>query len=424
MERGKIVSREEEEEGQSAKARKEAAAGNRSPGDNLSTSTNELSTTQDICYNDDLIVDGSLCVGFDCTCNYSFGFDTIVLKENNLRIFFDDTSTAASFPRNDWRIVINDSANGGAAYFGVEDATGGRRVFSLEAGAPSHSLYIDDGGRAGFGTSTPSVELHTVDGDTPALRLQQDGSAGFAPQTWDVAGNETNFFVRDVTNGSTLPFRIQPDAPNNVMTLRADGKVGLGTWGPSYPVHLVTDSSTNAQMVLERTSGAQATITGGNSGVNMGSQSNHEVRFVSNGVVQMTLDTGGGISMATGGGTYDDSTGQWVDGSSREYKENIAELSAENAIAAIKELKPVTFKFKNNKDANDRQVGFIAEDVPELVATKTRKGLSSMDIVAVLTKVVQEQQKLVDQQKKQMSQQQETIAELKKRVEQIEKKSK
>ena len=39
----------------------------------------------------------------------SFGFDTIVLKENNLRIFFDDTSTSASFPRNDWRIIANDS---------------------------------------------------------------------------------------------------------------------------------------------------------------------------------------------------------------------------------------------------------------------------------------------------------------------------
>ncbi|MCP5050832.1 MAG: hypothetical protein GY940_26950, partial [bacterium] len=431
VERGKIVSREEEEEGQSAKARKEAAAGNRSPGDNLSTSTNELSTTQDICYNDDLIVDGSLCVGFDCTCNYSFGFDTIVLKENNLRIFFDDTSTAASFPRNDWRIVINDSANGGASYFGVEDATAGRRPFTVEAGARSHSLYVDDGGRIGIRTSTPSTEIHVIDGDTPTLRLQQDGSSGFAPQTWDVAGNETNFFIRDVTNGSQLPFRIRPDAPTSSIFIDTDGSIGLGTSSPSSAMHLKTPSGTNAQFLLERTSGSTGTFTGGNSGVNIGSQSSHEVRLVTNAVVRTTWDTSGGLAMATGGGTYDETTGQWVDGSSREYKENIADLSAENAIAAIKELKPVTFKFKNNKDDNDRQVGFIAEDVPELVATKTRKGLSSMDIVAVLTKVVQEQQKLVDMQQKQMSEQkqqmsdqQKTISELKKRIEQIEKESK
>jgi hypothetical protein len=123
------------------------------------TSQEGLSGTSDICYVDDLIVDGSLCVGFDCTCNYSFGFDTIVLKENNLRIFFDDTSVG-SFPSNNWRIIINDSASGGASYFGVEDSNAGRRVFTLEAGAPSHSLYVDDGGRVGFGTSTPVLDLH------------------------------------------------------------------------------------------------------------------------------------------------------------------------------------------------------------------------------------------------------------------------
>jgi len=39
---------------------------------------------------DDLIVQGSLCVGFDCVNNENFGFDTIRLKENNTRIKFDD----------------------------------------------------------------------------------------------------------------------------------------------------------------------------------------------------------------------------------------------------------------------------------------------------------------------------------------------
>ena len=43
----------------------------------------------DVVHNDDVIVDGSLCVGFDCFNGYSFGFDTIVLRENNLRIVFD-----------------------------------------------------------------------------------------------------------------------------------------------------------------------------------------------------------------------------------------------------------------------------------------------------------------------------------------------
>ena len=37
-------------------------------------------------------------------------------------------------------------------------------------------------------------------------------------------------------------------------------------------------------------------------------------------------------------------------------------------------------------------MGFISEDAPEPVATKDRKGVNPMDIVTVLTKVVQEQQ--------------------------------
>ena len=47
---------------------------------------------------DDLIVQGSACVGLDCADGESFGFDTIRLKENNTRIKFDDTSTSPGFP--------------------------------------------------------------------------------------------------------------------------------------------------------------------------------------------------------------------------------------------------------------------------------------------------------------------------------------
>ena len=174
------------------------------------------SLNKDFVINDDLIVDGSACIGFDCVNGESFGFDTIRVKENNLRIKFDDTSVAASFPRNDWQLTANDSANGGASKFSIDDISGNRTPFTVEANARSHSLYVDDGGRIGSRTSTPSVEIHTIDGDTPTLRLQQDGSSGFAPQTWDVAGNETNFFIRDVTNGSALPFRIRPGAPTSL----------------------------------------------------------------------------------------------------------------------------------------------------------------------------------------------------------------
>ena len=85
--------------------------------------------------------------------------------------------------------------------------------------------------------------------------------------------------------------------------------------------------------------------------------------------------------------------GVWTDASSREYKDNIEVLTTEEAFDTFKELNPVKFTYKTNR--TEKHVGFIAEEVPELIATKDRKGLSPMDIVAVLTKVVQEQQKTI-----------------------------
>lgn len=89
-------------------------------------------------------------------------------------------------------------------------------------------------------------------------------------------------------------------------------------------------------------------------------------------------------------------TGKLTEGCSRELKENITELPVREATEVLKTLNPVKFKYKADA-AKMQNLGFIAEDVPDLVATADRKGLSSMDIVAVLTKVVQEQQKTISE---------------------------
>jgi hypothetical protein len=92
----------------------------------------------------------------------------------------------------------------------------------------------------------------------------------------------------------------------------------------------------------------------------------------------------------TGAGAYVTTGGVWTNASSREYKKDIRPLRTDQAMETLERLDPVTFKYKVDDEAH---VGFIAEDVPDLVASSDRKGLSAMDIVAVLTKVVQQQQK-------------------------------
>jgi hypothetical protein len=114
------------------------------------------------------------------------------------------------------------------------------------------------------------------------------------------------------------------------------------------------------------------------------------------------------------GGAYSDGA-SWVDASSREYKTEITPLTLEQAQETLTGLDSVTFKYKADENG-ELHVGFIAEDVPELVATADRKGLSAMDIVGVLAKVVQDQQRQLTDQERQIADQQEHIDDLEARL--------
>jgi len=124
--------------------------------------------------------------------------------------------------------------------------------------------------------------------------------------------------------------------------------------------------------------------------------------------VRMLIDNEGFIGLGTtanpdapihytNGGTQARLTtaGVWTDSSSRAAKDDIIELNSTEAMDALRALNPVKYHYKVLPD--DPKVGFIAEDVPDLVATPERQGLSALDIVAVVTKVVQEQQKTIEQ---------------------------
>ncbi|MFM6324922.1 MAG: tail fiber domain-containing protein [Microcystis panniformis] len=86
--------------------------------------------------------------------------------------------------------------------------------------------------------------------------------------------------------------------------------------------------------------------------------------------------------------------GKFVQSSSKKLKENIDLLSLQEAAQTLAGLNPVKFNYKTDSDQH-QNIGFIAEDVPKLLATSDRKGVSIMDIVGVLTKVLQEQQKTI-----------------------------
>lgn len=169
---------------------------------------------------------------------------------------------------NDWELTANDSAAGGASYLAITDVTNSRVPFQVTANAPTGSLFVDSTGRVGLGTSTPVLNLHAATGNTPAIRLEQNGSSGFTAQTWDVAGNEANFFVRDVTGGSKLSLRIRPGAPTSSIDIASDGDVGMGTAAPTAPLHVVRSDGTSAIVVTENnaTAAGRTLLTLSNNG--------------------------------------------------------------------------------------------------------------------------------------------------------------
>jgi len=114
-------------------------------------------------------------------------------------------------------------------------------------------------------------------------------------------------------------------------------------------------------------------------------------------------------------------TGTITQSSSRELKQDITALTSEEAFETIKGLEPVKYTYKANN--RDLQIGFIAEEVPELVATFDRKSLNPMDIVAVLTKVVQEQQRIIERQNKISYEQVKLINDISAKLEELEKRT-
>ena len=321
-------------------------------------------------------IDGSLCVGNDCVSSESFGFDTIRLKENNLRIHFEDTSTAAAFPPNDWRIRINDSANGGDSYFAIEDASAGRTPFRITAGARNNALFVDSQGDVGIGTSTPATDIDIKIGDTPTVRLQQDGTSGFTPQTWDMAGNETNFFIRDATGGSTLPFRIRPGAPSNAIFVDTSGDVGLGTSSPDGPLHLAGDSTYITLADTNDNDKWFVTHAAGNDG-------NFEITSELNASGSYTLAL---VLQPDGDMTID---GTLTENSDKNAKMAIEPVNASEILTKVAAL-PVSSWIYRDDTARARHIGPMAQDFYALFGTgASETGISTLDTSGVALAAIQ-----------------------------------
>lgn len=127
---------------------------------------------------ENLIVQGSTCVGSGCEDGETIAFDTLRLKSDAPQILFEDTSGSGSFATTDWRIGVTDGASSLPAALFIMNVTSGTNVLqispegdvalgagaepvaeAISVGAPGHTRRI----------------THVADGtdDTDAVTLGQ-----------------------------------------------------------------------------------------------------------------------------------------------------------------------------------------------------------------------------------------------------------
>lgn len=203
----------------------------------------------DIVHGDDVVIpEGNLCVGYGCFDGEVFGTDTIRMKKDVVRLHFWDTSVAK--PTTDWRLIANDDFQGGAEYFAIDEGEETRHIFYIEAGSRPNSIYVSRNGSVGFGTTAPVNGLYYQSGSLPTLTLDQDGSGGYPPQTWSLAGSHDDFALRDVTAGHSYVMRVSTGAPSHSLVLDATGEMGLGTASPLAGLHLARNDG-KARVLVE-----------------------------------------------------------------------------------------------------------------------------------------------------------------------------
>jgi hypothetical protein len=277
--------------------------------------------------------------------------------------------------------------------------------------AQDTTLTVTNNGNVGIGTTSPSFPFHIISpsGIGNIMRIESDNgnSANFRIKNTSSGGREWLLSSDGASgNAGAGAFRIRDNtALQDRLTIDNNGNVGIGTTSPNTLLHIngtgVDNDGSTAVIRIVSGNGAQNLLLDGN-----------EIDAIADGLF-LNNNTDENVVLANGGGNVGIGTaapnhplemasgahvtagGVWTDASSRQYKENISNLTPEEAIAALERLNPVKFNYKVEKD--EKYVGFIAEDVPDLVAMDDRQSLSAMDIVAVLTKVLQDQQKRIDE---------------------------
>ncbi len=228
------------------------------------------------------------------------------------------------------------------------------------------------------------------------VRLTSDADHTFA---WGYSDENAN----PITISRADSFII---APGRINGADWNPKLGIRTVSPAAVLEINANSTNDDYLSIYNNNSNILTIknNGAFSSVYIGVGNNRESPTNPTYVMQFS----------NANNAYLTGTGIWTSTSSKKYKEHIRPLSSYDAQKALDDLNPVTFNYRVSPDR--KNVGFIAEEVPALVAMNDRKTLSALDIVAVLTQTVKDQEEQIQIQNQRFENIQKRILELKNKL--------
>ncbi len=211
------------------------------------------------------------------------------------------------------------------------------------------------------------------------------------------------------------PFGVYKDfetTENTHLATTTSGSVGIGTVNPNYKFH-VHDAGGNVLVQLTQQSTGENVNDGfiigfdGSQRATLTNGENTDMVLATNSSVRVTIKNDGNVGIGVddpahlielAGGAYCDGSGDWITGSSREFKKDIQPLSIEECAEIVEKLKNVEvvrYRYKNLREDQRLRIGVIAEDAPEEFATSDKKGVSPLDAIGFLLAAVKGQQEQI-----------------------------
>jgi hypothetical protein len=312
----------------------------------------------------------------------------------------DDGNTG--FVSSDWSVLIADGDTDAPDVPGAESADEAAATPPVVVAAeepPEAPAPVVEADKAAPPDTTPqetvTPEAALAAGlETPEPAEPEQAAEAAPAEAVDEAVPADGSAIKGTEN-YLVKFR-KPTVGGNSQIYDNGNRVGIGTDEPEQRLDV-----NGSLQIHDRTSavaGVMITQIRGETGYILHNQAS-TLTIGAGSIDRITIDKDGNIGFGVNrpqhplelaSGAYVSAGGVWTNSSSRARKENIETLTLEEALSALAALEAVEFNYLGDPD--ERYVGFIAEDVPGLVAMKDRRSLSAMDVVAVLTRVVQDQE--------------------------------